>query len=133
MMSTGEVGCIGEGVYEALLLCLLSTGFKVPRRGVLLSLGPKVEKFGFADEALIIRDELQLPMFATAGTAEMLADSTCRATRWARSQNDAGERRARHRPAGWSIWSSISRARMTRRAGPTATRFAARPSTRACR
>ena len=74
MMSTGEVGCIGDTVYDALLLAMMSTGFRVPRKGVLLSLGPKVEKFSFADEALVIRDELQLPIHATAGTAEMLAD-----------------------------------------------------------
>jgi carbamoyl-phosphate synthase large subunit len=46
----------------------------VPKKGILLSLGPKVEKFSFADEALVIRDELKLPIHATAGTAEMLAD-----------------------------------------------------------
>jgi carbamoyl-phosphate synthase large subunit len=74
MMSTGEVGCIGESLYDALLLGLMSTGFKVPRKGILLSLGPKVEKFSFADDALIIRDEIKLPIHATAGTAEMLAD-----------------------------------------------------------
>jgi carbamoyl-phosphate synthase large subunit len=74
MMSTGEVGCIGDTAYDALLLAMMSTGFRVPRKGVLLSLGPKVEKFGFADEALVIRDELKLPIHATAGTAEMLAD-----------------------------------------------------------
>ena len=74
MMSTGEVGCIGETVYDALLLAMMSTGFRVPKKGILLSLGPKVEKFSFADEALVIRDELKLPIHATTGTAEMLAD-----------------------------------------------------------
>jgi carbamoyl-phosphate synthase large subunit len=74
MMSTGEVGCIGDTVYDALLLAMMSTGFRVPKKGILLSLGPKVEKFSFADEALVIRDELKLPIHATAGTAEMLAD-----------------------------------------------------------
>ncbi len=74
MMSTGEVGCIGDTVYDALLLALTSTGFRVPKKGVLLSLGPKAEKFSFADEALVIRDELKLPIHATAGTAEMLDD-----------------------------------------------------------
>jgi carbamoyl-phosphate synthase large subunit len=72
MVSTGEVGCIADTMHEALLLGLLSTGFRVPTRGVLLSLGPKAEKFSFVDEALIIRDELKLPIHATAGTAEML-------------------------------------------------------------
>jgi carbamoyl-phosphate synthase large subunit len=74
MMSTGEVGCIGESVYDALLLAMTSTGFRVPKKGILLSLGPKVDKFSFADEALVIRDELKLPNHATAGTAEMLHD-----------------------------------------------------------
>jgi carbamoyl-phosphate synthase large subunit len=74
MMSTGEVGCIADTMHEALLLGLGSTGFRKPTRGVLLSLGPKAEKFQFADEALIIRDELKLPIYATAGTAEMLRD-----------------------------------------------------------
>ena len=56
------------------MLGLLSTGFRIPRRGVLLSLGPKAEKFAFTDEALIIRDDLRLPIFATAGTAAMLQE-----------------------------------------------------------
>jgi carbamoyl-phosphate synthase large subunit len=74
MASTGEVGCIAGDMHEALLLGLIATGFRVPRRGVLLSLGPKVEKFAFADEVLVLRDELQLPIFATTGTASMLRD-----------------------------------------------------------
>ena len=74
MASTGEVGCIAGDMHEALLLGLISTGFQVPRRGILLSLGPKVEKFAFADEVFIIRDELCLPIYATAGTAQMLQD-----------------------------------------------------------
>jgi len=74
MASTGEVGCLGGDLYEALLLGLISTGFRVPRHGVLLSLGPKVEKFAFSDEVLVIRDELRLPIFATAGTASMLRE-----------------------------------------------------------
>jgi carbamoyl-phosphate synthase large subunit len=72
MASTGEVGCLADNFHEALLLGLLSTGFRVPSRGVLLSLGPRTEKFAFADEALIIRDELRLPIYATAGTAATL-------------------------------------------------------------
>ncbi|MGH8177757.1 MAG: carbamoyl-phosphate synthase large subunit, partial [Steroidobacter sp.] len=74
MGSTGEVGCIARTFPEALLLALTSTGFRTPRRGVLLSLGPRTEKFSFAEEALAIRDELQLPLFATVGTAEMLRE-----------------------------------------------------------
>jgi carbamoyl-phosphate synthase large subunit len=74
MVSTGEVGCVGPTLNEALRLALESTGFRRPKRGVLLSLGPKAEKFTFADEAIIIGDELHLPIYATAGTAAMLKD-----------------------------------------------------------
>jgi len=72
MMSTGEVGCFGDDLHEALLHGLLATGFRFPTRGVLLSLGPIEDKYWFADEARVIAEELRLPIFATRGTAEML-------------------------------------------------------------
>jgi carbamoyl-phosphate synthase large subunit len=59
-------------VHEALLHGLLATGFRFPRRGVLLSLGPVADKYGFADEARVIATDLGLPIYATAGTAEAL-------------------------------------------------------------
>jgi carbamoyl-phosphate synthase large subunit len=74
MLSTGEVGCLGRDLPEALLHGLLATGKRFPSKGVLLSLGPVVDKYWFADEARIIANELQLPIFATRGTAEMLAE-----------------------------------------------------------
>ncbi len=40
--------------HEALLHALLATGFRFPRRGVLLSLGPVADKYWFADEARVI-------------------------------------------------------------------------------
>lgn len=74
MLSTGEVGCLGRDLHEALLHGLLATGMRFPRKGVLLSLGPVADKYWFADEARIIANELQLPIYATRGTAEMLAE-----------------------------------------------------------
>jgi len=74
MLSTGEVGCLGRDLHEALQHALLATGMKFPRKGVLLSLGPVADKYWFADEARIISNELQLPIYATRGTAEMLAE-----------------------------------------------------------
>jgi len=41
---------------------------------VLLSLGPVSDKYSFTDEARIIAQELNLPIYATRGTAEMLAE-----------------------------------------------------------
>jgi carbamoyl-phosphate synthase large subunit len=72
MASTGEVGCLGGDLNEALLHGLLAAGGGVPQRGVLLSLGPVEDKYWFADEARIIAEELELPIYATHGTAEML-------------------------------------------------------------
>jgi hypothetical protein len=47
---------------------------RFPRKGVLLSLGPMADKYWFADEARILAEELALPLYATIGTAEMLAE-----------------------------------------------------------
>jgi carbamoyl-phosphate synthase large subunit len=74
MLSTGEVGCLGRDLHEALLHALLASGVRFPRKGVLLSLGPVADKYWFADETRIISNELQLPIYATRGTAEMLAE-----------------------------------------------------------
>jgi carbamoyl-phosphate synthase large subunit len=74
MTSTGEVGCIGDDLHEALLHGLLGTGFRFPKSGVLLSLGPTTDKYWFADEAQVIAEELALPIYATEGTAEILDD-----------------------------------------------------------
>jgi carbamoyl-phosphate synthase large subunit len=72
MASTGEVGCFGDDVHEALLHALLATGFRFPKKGVLLSLGPLQDKYWFADEARVITEQLGLPIYATPGTAEAL-------------------------------------------------------------
>ena len=39
MASTGEVACFGENRYEAYLKALLSTGFKMPKKTILLTVG----------------------------------------------------------------------------------------------
>ncbi|NUP07098.1 MAG: carbamoyl-phosphate synthase (glutamine-hydrolyzing) large subunit [Polyangiaceae bacterium] len=70
MASTGEVGCFGDDLQEALLHALVATGFRPPTKGVLLSLGPLEDKYGFADDARIIANDLKLPIYATPGTAE---------------------------------------------------------------
>jgi carbamoyl-phosphate synthase large subunit len=72
MASTGEVGCLGDDLQEALLAALAAAGFRIPRKGVLLSLGPVEDKYWFADEARLIHDELRLPIYATEGTADAL-------------------------------------------------------------
>ncbi len=72
MASTGEVGCLGDDLQEALLSALHAAGFCFPKKGVLLSLGPVEDKYWFADEARLIHEKLKLPIYATGGTAEAL-------------------------------------------------------------
>ena len=39
MASTGEVACFGDNRYEAYLKGMMSTGFHIPKKGILLSIG----------------------------------------------------------------------------------------------
>ncbi len=72
MASTGEVGCLGETFHEALLHGMISTGFRRPKRAVLLSLGPQRWKERFVDAARMMVDELGLRIYATSGTSRAL-------------------------------------------------------------
>ncbi|XP_019512404.1 PREDICTED: carbamoyl-phosphate synthase [ammonia], mitochondrial [Hipposideros armiger] len=38
MASTGEVACFGEGIHSAFLKAMLSTGFKIPQKGILIGI-----------------------------------------------------------------------------------------------
>ncbi len=44
MASTGEVGCLGENYYEAILKSMLSVGYKIPEKNILISSGPLKSK-----------------------------------------------------------------------------------------
>jgi methylglyoxal synthase len=85
MASTGEVGCLGRSADEALLKGMLSVGFRYPKRGALLSLGPVRHKYQFTEEArLLLR--LGLEIYATGGTADVLAQQGIRCTRVAKGE-----------------------------------------------
>ncbi len=73
MASTGEVACFGDDLNEALLKALIATGFKIPSKGVLLSLGPVAEKTRFLDEAHALAAK-GLKLYATPGTYEVLRE-----------------------------------------------------------
>jgi carbamoyl-phosphate synthase large subunit len=73
MSSTGEVATFGEEFDEALLKSLLATGFRIPKKGVLLSLGPTGEKYRFSEECRMLAKK-GLRIYATAGTAAILAE-----------------------------------------------------------
>lgn len=71
MASTGEVGCIGDTYYEAVLKSMLSVGYHIPRKGILISSGPARSKTELLESAR----QLSLKgynLFATRGTKEFL-------------------------------------------------------------
>jgi carbamoyl-phosphate synthase large subunit len=71
MASTGEVGCLGDDVHEALLKSLLSAGLRIPKSNVLLSTGPLESKARFMAAARKLK-AMGLCIYATRGTSEFL-------------------------------------------------------------
>ncbi len=88
MRSTGEVACLGATADEALLKAMLSVGFRHPKRGVLLSLGPVRDKYRFANEARLLLD-LGLRLYATGGTADVLAEEAIPCQRTSKDEGSA--------------------------------------------
>lgn len=73
MASTGEVACFGVDKNEAYLKALLSTGFKIPKRNILLSMGSYKDKKEMLPSVLKL-ERLGYKLFATAGTADFLQE-----------------------------------------------------------
>jgi carbamoyl-phosphate synthase large subunit len=71
MASTGEVGCIGENFYEAVLKAMLSVGYTIPRKNILLSTGPARSKVELVNSARML-SEKGYNLYATRGTSDFL-------------------------------------------------------------
>jgi carbamoyl-phosphate synthase large subunit len=74
MSSTGEVGCIGEGFYEAILKAMFSVGYRVPKKSILLSTGPARSKVELLNSAKALRDRGH-KLYATRGTQQFLRNA----------------------------------------------------------
>lgn len=74
MSSTGEVGCIGADFEEALLNSLLSVGYKIPKKGILVSSGDIRGKVDLL-EACKLLSANGYKIYATEGTSNFLADN----------------------------------------------------------
>ena len=73
MRSTGEVAAFGRNQYEAFLKALIATGqFQIPKKTILLSIGPQHIKSEFAPYAEILTKVLGYELFATKATFEGL-------------------------------------------------------------
>lgn len=74
MSSTGEVACFGDSLEEAFLKSLLSTGFKLPIKNILITLGDIEHKIEFLPSARMLSD-LGFKIYATTHTYQLLADN----------------------------------------------------------
>jgi carbamoyl-phosphate synthase large subunit len=74
MASTGEVACIGEDIYEALLKSMISVGYDYPKKNILLSTGPINYKAEFLKSARYLVN-LKYNLFSTHGTHEFLKEN----------------------------------------------------------
>ena len=74
MMSTGEVGCLGDDTNEAVLKSMLSVGYRIPQHSVLLSTGGYKQKVDMLDAAQLLHNK-GYALYATQGTHDMLAEN----------------------------------------------------------
>ena len=73
MASTGEVACFGRDKYEAYIKALLSTGFRLPNKNILLSIGSFKDKVEMLPSISKLHG-MGYNLFATAGTADYLQE-----------------------------------------------------------
>ncbi len=78
MASTGEVGCIGMDLKEAFLKSLLSVGYKIPEKGILLSSGPIKNKAHLLASVKKLSEHYTL--YATKGTHDFLKENEVKST-----------------------------------------------------
>lgn len=74
MASTGEVGCIGENYYDAVLQAMLSVGYRIPKKNVLISSGPLRDKIELLGSARML-EQKGYKLFATEGTHRFFAEN----------------------------------------------------------
>ncbi|GKZ48955.1 hypothetical protein AbraIFM66951_001203 [Aspergillus brasiliensis] len=74
MASTGEVASFGRDKYEAYLKALISTGFRLPKRNVLFSIGSYKEKMEMLPSIRKLH-QIGFNLFATSGTADFLKEN----------------------------------------------------------
>ncbi|XP_035736372.1 CAD protein-like [Vespa mandarinia] len=73
MVSTGEVACFGENRYEAYLKGMMSTGFHIPQKGILLSIGSFKHKMELLP-AIRSLHKMGYKLYASMGTADFYTE-----------------------------------------------------------
>ena len=79
MASTGEVGCLGDDVSEAVLTSMLAVGQRIPAKNILLSTGTPKQKVAMLDAAKLLAAK-GYNLFATGGTHRFLTENNIPST-----------------------------------------------------
>lgn len=79
MASTGEVSSFGDNKYEAYLKALFATGFKMPKKNILLSAGNLDDKLDLLKSCKALQ-QLGFSLFASPGTADFLKEYNVKTT-----------------------------------------------------
>ena len=74
MASTGEVGCIGEETSCAVLKAMLSVGYRIPEKNILMSTGAPKQKVDMLKAAQALKAK-GYNIFATGGTSKFLTEN----------------------------------------------------------
>ena len=74
MASTGEVGCIGDNLNEALLKSMLSVGHRIPQKSILISSGNPIQKADLLRACQLLAEK-NYTIYATGGTAKYLNEN----------------------------------------------------------
>ncbi|GHT41467.1 hypothetical protein AGMMS49965_11300 [Bacteroidia bacterium] len=74
MASTGEVGCIGDDYYEAVLKAMLSVGMRIPKKNILISSGETKSKVDMLDACKLLHDN-GFVIYATDGSHHFLGEN----------------------------------------------------------
>ncbi|MBU2553469.1 MAG: carbamoyl-phosphate synthase (glutamine-hydrolyzing) large subunit [Bacteroidetes bacterium] len=79
MASTGEVGCIGDDYYEAILKSMLAVGYRIPKKNILISSGPMRSKTELLHSAHLLTEN-GYSLFATKGTHDFFRKNGIKST-----------------------------------------------------
>jgi len=74
MSSTGEVGCLGDDLHEAMLNAMIATGYRLPQKGILISSGGAKGKVALLEPVRELAAS-GYKIYGTAGTAKFFADN----------------------------------------------------------
>ena len=80
MASTGEVGCLGDDTSCAILKAMLSVGYRIPEKNILLSTGSTKQKVDMLQASRALKAK-GYNLYATGGTSKFLTENGIENTR----------------------------------------------------